>query len=131
MKSYSRARAAGETVREVIARILLEEMADPRLDLLTVTGVEMSPDLRHADVFITTHGKERYEEVLGVLNAASGRIRSLLGRAMTLRYVPELHFRIDMSVDDAERIGDAIRAERDAGRPGAGEEPPETGDGDA
>jgi ribosome-binding factor A len=130
MKSYSRARVAGETVREHIARILLEEMADPRLDLLTVTGVEMSPDLRHADVFITTHGKERYEEVLAVLNAASGRIRSLLGAQMTLRYVPELHFRIDMSVDDAERIGDAIRAEREAGRGDGGEAPPASGDGD-
>lgn len=116
-KSYSRSRAAGESVREVVARILLEETADPRVDLVTVTGVDMSPDLRHANVYVTTHGgEERYRDVIAGLDSAKGRIRSLLGQALVMRYVPELHFRIDPSVDDALRIGEAIRLERESGR---------------
>jgi ribosome-binding factor A len=116
-KSYSRSRAAGESVREVVARILFEEIADPRIDLVTVTGVDMSPDLRHANVYVTTHGgEERYRDVIAGLDSAKGRIRSLLGQALVMRYVPELHFRIDPSVDDALRIGEAIRAERESGR---------------
>lgn len=116
-KSYSRSRAAGESVREVVARILLEEIADPRIDLVTVTGVDMSPDLRHANVYVTTHGgEERYRDVIAGLDSAKGRIRSLLGQALVMRYVPELHFRIDPSVDDALRIGEAIRVERESGR---------------
>lgn len=117
MKSYSRSRVMGETVREVIARILVEESADPRLHLVTVTGVDMSPDLRHANVFVTTHGDEaRYREMLEGLNSAKGRIRTLLGQAVRMKYVPELHFLVDPAVDEAVRIGGALRAERESGR---------------
>lgn len=117
MKSYSRSRAMGETVREVIARILVEESADPRLHLVTVTGVDMSPDLRHANVYVTTHGDEtRYREMLDGLDSAKGRIRTLLGQAVRMKYVPELHFRIDPAVDEAVRISDALRSERESGR---------------
>lgn len=115
MKTYPRSRAMGETVREVVARILLEESADPRLDLVTVTGVEMSPDLRHANVFVTAHGDEtRRADALAGLDSAKGRIRSLLGSAVRMRYVPDLHFRIDPAIDEATRITDAIRQEREA-----------------
>lgn len=117
MKSYSRSRAMGETVREVIARILVEESADPRLHLVTVTGVDMSPDLRHANVYVTTHGDEaRYREMLDGLDSARGRIRTLLGQAVRMKYVPELHFRVDPAVDEAVRISDALRSERESGR---------------
>jgi ribosome-binding factor A len=114
MKTYPRARAMGETVREIVARILLEESSDPRLDLVTVTGVEMSPDLRHANVFVTAHGDEsRLADAMAGLDAAKGRIRTLLGGAIRMRYVPELHFRIDPAIDEASRISDAIRQERE------------------
>lgn len=112
MKSYPRSRATGETVREVVARILLEEIADPRIALVTVTGVDMSPDLRHANVFVTAHGDaSRYREAIEGLDSAKGRIRTLLGQAVRMRYVPELHFRIDPAVDEAERITEALRLE--------------------
>jgi ribosome-binding factor A len=117
MKSFPRSRAMGETVREVVARILLEEIADPRIDLVTVTGVDMSPDLRHANVYVTTSGDEaRRREMLDGLQSAKGRVRTLLGQAIRMRYVPELHFRIDPAVDEAVRIADALRAERESGR---------------
>lgn len=121
MKSYPRSRAMGEAVREIIARILVEEISDPRLELVTVTGVEVSPDLRHANVFVTAHGdEERTALALEGLDSAKGRIRTLLGTQVRARYVPELHFRVDPAIDEAERIARAIKLEREAGRIEAG-----------
>jgi ribosome-binding factor A len=122
VKTYPRSRAMGETVREIVARLLLEEIADPRVDLVTITGVDMSPDLRHANVFVTAHGDEaRVTDALAGLDSAKGRLRTLLGASVRLRYVPELHFRIDPSVDEATRITAAIRQEHDLGRVSPGE----------
>ncbi|HEY5277135.1 MAG TPA: 30S ribosome-binding factor RbfA [Coriobacteriia bacterium] len=122
MKTYPRSRAMGETVREIIARLLLQECADPRLDLVTVTGVDMSPDMTHANIFVTVHGDEaRIADAMAGLQAAKGRLRTMLGEAIRLRYVPELHFRIDLSIDEATRINDAILRERASGRVGPDE----------
>ena len=80
MKTYPRSRAMGETVREIIAQLLLEECADPRLDLVTVTGVDMSSDMTHANIFVTVHGDEvRVAEAMAGLQAAKGRLRTMLG----------------------------------------------------
>ena len=122
MKTYPRSRAMGETVREIIARLLLQECADPRLDLVTVTGVDMSPDMTHANIFVTVHGDEaRVADAMAGLQAAKGRLRTMLGEAIRLRCVPELHFRIDPSIDEATRINDAILRERASGRVGPDE----------
>ena len=117
MKTYPRSRAMGETVREIIARLLLEECADPRLELVTVTGVDMSSDMTHANIFVAVHGDDaRVAEAMAGLQAAKGRLRTMLGEAIRLRYVPELHFKIDPSIDEATRITDAILRERASGR---------------
>lgn len=124
MKTYPRSRAMGETVREILARLLIEETSDPRLDLVTVTGVEMSPDLRHANVFVTAHGDEaRLAEAMAGLESAKGHLRTLLGNTVRLRCVPELHFRIDPAIEEATRITDAIRREHELDRPS----PPDDG----
>lgn len=127
-KAYPRARAMGEAVREIVARILVDDISDPRLDLVTVTGVQMSPDMRHANVFVTAHGDEvRVAAALAGLESAKGHIRTLLSQQVTTRYSPELHFRIDPAIDEASRIADAIRLERESGRVrDAGDEEPES-----
>lgn len=117
MKPYPRSRVTGETVREIIARLLVEEVKDPRVELVTITGVEMSPDLRHAKVFFVAHGGEdRYREALAGLESAKGRLRSMLGNSVRMKYVPELHFEVDPSLDESSRIAELIRQERAAGR---------------
>ena len=87
--------------------ILLFEVSDPRLDLVTLTGVEVSIDRSFARVFVSCDG-DRYEEVLEALGSAKGRIRSLLARSLDWRVTPELDFRIDRSTDEAERIARAL-----------------------
>ena len=105
MKQSSSNRKVNEQAREVIAGILLFEISDPRLELVTITGCEVSYDRSVCNVFYTTE-PDRYEDVAAAFQKASGRIRSLIA--------PELRFLLDKSVDEAERIASAL--ERDAAR---------------
>lgn len=107
MKQTQATRRLGEQLREKLASILLFEIADPRLDLVTITGVDVAVDRSYARVFVTCDG-DRYDEVLGALDAAKGRIRSILARSLDWRVTPALDFRIDRSTDEAERIGRAL-----------------------
>jgi len=110
VKRTPRTRKVNEMVREAIAIILAEEVADPRLELVTVTSAEVSPDMMVANIYVITHGDaERYDELLEGLNSAKGRIRSLLGQRITLRFTPELRFLIDRSVDEGMRISEALK----------------------
>jgi len=110
VKQTPRTRKVNEMVREAVAIILSEEVADPRLDLVTVTSAEVSPDMMVANIYVITHGgPERYTELLEGLESAKGRIRSLLGQRITLRFTPELRFLIDSSVDEGMRISEALK----------------------
>lgn len=115
MKLTSRTRKLNESVREAIAAILIEEVQDPRLEMATVTGVRVSPDLNYAEVYVTAHGgAERYAELLAGLESAKGRIRAALGARVSMRVTPALRFHIDESVDAGERIAAALRREQEA-----------------
>lgn len=107
MKQTPTTRRLGEQLREKLGYILLFEIADPRLDLVTLTGVEVAQDRSFARVFVSCE-PDRYDEALEALNAAKGRIRSLLARSLDWRVTPELAFQIDRSTDEAERIGRAL-----------------------
>lgn len=107
MKQTPMTRRLGEQLREKLGYILLFEISDPRLELVTLTGVEVSQDRSFARVFVSCDDA-RYDEVLAALDAAKGRIRSLLARSLDWRVTPELAFKIDRSTDEAERISRAL-----------------------
>lgn len=113
MKQSSSNRKVNEQAREVIASILLFEISDPRLTLVTITGCEVSYDRSVCNVYYTTE-PERYEAVADAFSKASGRIRSLMAKDLSWRVAPELRFLLDKSVDEAERIATALK--RDAAR---------------
>jgi ribosome-binding factor A len=95
-----------EGIREVVATFLAEEVKDPRITgLVTVTGAEVTRDLRHARVFVTVMGSEteRAETFEGLTHMAP-HLRSRVGRALRLRLAPEITFRPDESVAYAARI---------------------------
>ena len=111
MKQNASNRRVNEQARQVIAEILMFEISDPRLDLVTVTGCEVSFDRSACNVYITsTPGS--YDAALAALKSASGRIRSLMGKKLPWRTAPELRFFLDKSVDEAERIAKALEVER-------------------
>lgn len=106
MRNTRRADRVGEAIREEIATFLAESAKDPRIvGFVTVTGVEVSPDLRHAKVFVSVMGSEAEKAATfeGLASAAS-HLRSRVGRALRLRVAPDIHFREDESVARAARI---------------------------
>ena len=103
MKQTQATRRLGEQLREKLGYILLFEVSDPRLDLVTLTAVEVAVDRSFARVYVSCDAS-RYDEVMEALASAKGRIRSLLARSLDWRVTPELDFRIDRSTDEAERI---------------------------
>lgn len=110
MKQGSSNRRVNEQAREVISEILLFEISDPRLDMVTITGVEVSYDRSVANVYYSTE-PSRYTEVAQAFAAAAGRIRSLMAKKLSWRVAPELRFHLDESVDNAERIAHALNAD--------------------
>ncbi len=113
MKQGSQNRKVNQQAREVIANILLFEISDPRLSLVTITGCEVSYDRSACNVFYTAE-PEDYEAAAEAFEKASGRIRSLMARQLSWRVTPSLRFILDRSVDEAQRIATAL--ERDAER---------------
>lgn len=107
MKQNANSRRSGQIAREKLASILLFEVADPDLDLVTLTGCEVSVDRSFVRAYVTCE-PERYDTVMVALERAKGRIRSLLGHALGWRVTPELAFSIDSSTDEAERISRAL-----------------------
>ena len=107
MKQNQHSRRTNEQARVKLANILLFEISDPDLALVTITGVEVSVDKSYLRAYVSCDA-DRYEEVEAALARAKGRIRSILGRSLGWRVTPELDFRIDTTTDEAERIARAL-----------------------
>jgi ribosome-binding factor A len=100
-------RAASLIRGEICA--ILKELKDPRIKFVTVTGVDLSVDLRHAKVYVSVLGSaSEREDTLAGLNSANGFIRKELGTRLTIRYVPELAFLYDDSIEHGIRIGELL-----------------------
>ena len=97
-------------IRQEISELLQHQVKDPRLDnLVTVTNVSTSADLRHAKIFISRIGSEEEKrETLSVLVAASGFFRNQLAKRLRLRHIPELSFEQDDSIERGEYLSQLI-----------------------
>ena len=95
-----------DLIQAEISELLKRRVKDPRIgDLVTVTEVATSADLRHAKVFISVMGSEdEKRETLKCLSAASGFLRRELGERLTLRYIPELSFEQDNSIEHGAHV---------------------------
>jgi ribosome-binding factor A len=106
----------GERIRHILADVLLRgELHDPVLDqaqMITITAVEVGPDLKHATAYVMPLGGKNAEAILEALNRASGYFRSAVAPELDLRYSPRISFRLDHSFDQAERIETLLRQDR-------------------
>ena len=93
-------------IRQEISQLLQRQIKDPRLgNFMTVTEVSTSADLKHAKVFVSRIGSEpEKQEALGALASASGFFRKELARRLKLRYVPELSFEWDDSIERGDYL---------------------------
>jgi len=100
MPTYRNDRVS-EQVRKELARIIREEVKNPNIpsDMLSVVSAEVTRDLSHARVLVSVYGdEEKQKKAIKALKSAEGFIRRQLGRCLTTRIVPELHFELDDSI---------------------------------
>ena len=100
-----RQRQVAELLHEEIGTLILRKARDPRLKGVTVTGVEVSPDLENAWIYVSVLGtEEEAQEALAGLKSATGFLRREIAAALSLRIVPHLMFRLDDSIERGMRI---------------------------
>lgn len=119
MTSHRSTRVA-EAIKEEVGSILLHRLKDSRVqsERVSITNVEVSGDLRHATIFVSVlGGDEQKESTFQGLKSASGFIRSEVGRNIKLRATPEIHFKLDNSIEHGANIAallNRIRQESDS-----------------
>jgi ribosome-binding factor A len=97
-------------MRDELARIIRHELSDPDLELASVTNVEVAPDLHFARVWISAIGDvAKQEAALAAVKRADRKIRHELGRTKAFRYIPEIDWKLDTSVEYANRIETMLR----------------------
>ena len=105
-----RVQKVGETIQKEISALLLRGLKDPRIGFVTITGVEMTPDLHLARVYYSVIGDEaaRRSSAAG-LKSSIPFIRSQLGKHLHMKYVPDLLFQYDTSIEYGNRIESLLR----------------------
>jgi ribosome-binding factor A len=102
---YKRSEKVAEAIHELVSGLLIKGLKDPRIGFVTITGVKVTDDLHLATVYFTVIGSDEEKEATGQgLQSARGFIRKELGKSLHMRYVPELIFRYDESVEYGSRI---------------------------
>jgi ribosome-binding factor A len=105
MLGYKRTERLNDQIRMEIADILMTKVKDPRVGFVTVTSVEVSPDLRYAKVFVSILAAlASSEKTMEGLTKAAPFIRGELGRRLHIRYIPELTFQLDHSAEETDRV---------------------------
>ena len=108
--SFNRAHRLAEEMKKEISQIFREEIKDPRVGFASITRVEVSSDLRYARVFVSVLGStEERRQAITAIKKAGGFIRSELARRIRLRYMPELNFHLDESIEYGVRIANIIK----------------------
>lgn len=106
-----------DLLREEISLIIQRELQDPGLGFVTVVDVRVSEDLKSAKVYISIYGSdEEQEHTLQALKRSKGYIKFLLGKRVTLRYIPELTFSLDDSLERVQRMEEIFKKEADEGK---------------
>jgi ribosome-binding factor A len=110
MATHSRPDRVAQLVQQQLAEVFARGLKDPRVGLVTITGVKMSPDLREARVYWTVHGEPAVrEQTARGIEAARGWLRREVGGTLGLRVVPDLHFTYDEAIDRGDRIERLLR----------------------
>jgi|PlaIllAssembly_1097288.scaffolds.fasta_scaffold612948_2 ribosome-binding factor A len=131
-----RMRRVNEAIKEIIGTALTQDLKDPRIGFVTLTGVETAADLTHAKVFVSVYGKQAEKDAtLEGLRAARPYLQRLISDELKIKRTPTLEFVYDVSVDQGMRIQALLRSSGPLDTATAGEEPggteqPESGSPD-
>ena len=111
-KGQGRPQKLGDQIQRELSDLIRLELRDPRVGMLTITSVDVSPDLSHAKVFFTMLEKDKLEDTLHGLKRSAGFLRSQLARRISLYTTPELRFAYDASVEYGDRLSRLIDSTR-------------------
>ena len=106
-----RTQRMGDQIQRDISDLIRQRLRDPRLGMVTISAVKVSPDMGYADIYVTILGKtldEAPDEGIAILNAASGILRGELGRGLRTRIVPHLRFHHDVVTTRGNRMAALI-----------------------
>ena len=118
-KEYSRTQRVADYLQRELAALIQHELRDPRIGMVSITGVNVSRDLGHAKIYFTVLGCDSGDDASDsteALNKAAGFLRSQLSRDSNMRSVPQLRFYFDSSVGQGRHLEDLIRKAADADR---------------
>ena len=111
MTRFARSERVGRHIRNTLADILRRDVKDPRLKMVTITSVDVSPDLRLAKIYFATTGEdEKIQRVLSGFDQARPFIKKRLGQELGLRYMPDIRFFYDDSLDYGARMEALFRS---------------------
>ena len=111
MKEFSRTQRMGDQIQRELAQLIQQQVSDPRVGMVTVSGVHLSKDLAHAKVFITVlDDKQDAAKSVQVLNSAAGFLRHELARRTLMRVIPKLRFIYDPTVEHGANLSALINA---------------------
>lgn len=114
MVDPARARKMADRIKVIVAKRLERGMRDPRLGFVTITDVKVTGDIQHASIFYTVYGsEEERNDSAAALKAATGMLRSEVGKNITARLTPSIEFILDGIPENAAHIEDLLREARD------------------
>jgi ribosome-binding factor A len=104
MHPYKRSVRVSDLIKEEVAEIIMHRLKDPRLGFITVTNARVSNDLRHAKIYVSILEDVKKMESLKILNASARFIKGELARKLTMKFIPQLVFKLDESVEYGAKI---------------------------
>ncbi|MCX5908184.1 MAG: 30S ribosome-binding factor RbfA [Deltaproteobacteria bacterium] len=108
---YKRSDRVGDLIREVLSEMLLRDLHDPRLESVTITGVEVTSDLKLATIFFSARGiPQKAEASLQGFQSATGFIKKKMAKELRLRYIPDFLFEVDHSFEYGSKIDRLIKS---------------------
>ena len=107
-QSHGRPQKLGDLIQRELADLLARELRDPRVGMITITSVDVSPDLSHAKIFFTILDKSKLPDTLKGLGRSAGFLRSQLARRIKIYTTPELRFAYDESVERGDHLSRLI-----------------------
>jgi ribosome-binding factor A len=109
MLPYKRSQRVSDLIREEIADIIMYRLKDPRIGFITVTGVDMSADLKFAKVFVSILKEEERDQTLEILNSAKKFMRSILSKRLKMKFIPNIEFKLDTSIEYGYKIDKLLK----------------------
>jgi len=115
MLPYKRSSRVGDLLREEIADIVIYKLKDPRIGFITITGVDVTDDIKNAKVYVSILKDEERENTLDILNSAKSFIRSELSKRLRMKFIPGIEFKLDVSLEYGSRIDKLLREIKEKG----------------